>query len=108
MSLTQGESDFLGVYAQAVPCVIGSAGSRDRSSTVPDGKCVSLFRLKWLLGSCRVAASGGCRPQGWSTWQAQMAADSFPTPGQGVLAELTEEPVPAVSKASSVSKSDQR
>lgn len=88
------------VTRSACPC--------DCSSAVPHGKCALLFRLKQLLGSHRVAASRDCCPCGWSTCQAQMAADSFSTPGQGVLTELTEEPVPAMAKASSVSDSDQR
>lgn len=80
----------------------------DCFSTVPHGKCALLFRLKQLLGSHRVAASRDCCPCGWSTCQAQMASDSFSTPGQGVLTELSEEPVPVMAEASSISESNQR
>lgn len=96
-----------GCLCSGSPHATGSACPCDCSSTVPHGKYALLFRLKQLLGSHRVAASRDCCPCGWSTCQAQMATDSFSTPGQGVLAELTEEPVPAMAKASSISESDQ-
>lgn len=64
------------------------------------------FQTRAAPGVTQAGCPRDCCPQGWS--QAQVATDSFPSPGQGVLAELCEEPALAMPKASSVSESDQR
>lgn len=66
----------------------------------PVGNVFRSSDLSGFWGHAGWLPPGAACPRGWSTCQAQMATDSFPTPGQVVL---TEEPAPAMLKASSVS-----